>query len=471
MAILFAVGSSQFLSLGSAVVTTVPYTFACWFRPTTFTTNQSLITCALASNQSQALLSYRGDLANDPIRISYSNNATSGTATTATGISASTWTHACGVFTSATSRDVYINGGGAVNNTTNVTTPTTFTRSRIGQAANLAAGNFADCAMDYVSIWSVAISATEVARIGTDRANPLGVRRQSLVMCLRMLNTTDIIDLVSGAVWSLNASPTDAGRGSPIEPWIRRSYIRIPAGTTYNVTMTLAATSGFTSSGAAVEGGDETFTATSGFSDSAVAVEGASETLAATSGLTSADVASVDVTEVFPATSGLSLSGGAVVSVAQSLPATSGFVTVGVASFATATSFGAASGLSLLGAAVVGGAASLGATSGVSSSGAGAVGAALALGATSGLSSSGAAVLGSSIAFGATSGFVGNFGISFADATLSATAGLSFQVIVIQPSQDLGSVQAASSVSGTLATSSTITGRLTAASSLTGTLQ
>lgn len=160
-------GSNQYLSIGSAVRTTVPLTMACWFNSDSTTATQALIAIdgngGAGTGETRFAMVAGGGLAGDPVAISAKNTSgTDGLAQTSTGYSANTWTHAAGVFTSTTSRTAYINGGSAGNNTTSVT-PNSLSRTNIG-ASNTESGVsfYANARIAEVGIWDVALTVDEI---------------------------------------------------------------------------------------------------------------------------------------------------------------------------------------------------------------------------------------------------------------------------------------------------------------------
>lgn len=111
------------------------------------------------------------------------SGAGTGNATTSTTISADTWFHACGVYTSATSRAAFLNGGGKGTDATN-RTPSGIDRTSVGMGDGSSASTpFAPAGTGYlaeVGIWDAALTDAEVAVLATG-VSPLAVRPQSLV--------------------------------------------------------------------------------------------------------------------------------------------------------------------------------------------------------------------------------------------------------------------------------------------------
>src|SRR4051794_3034491 len=118
----FVVASSQYLEHPAAIVSAYPLTMACWFNPNSASAYQCVMGIAdSASGSNFHGLLLRGDVVGDPLQVITS--VVGATATTTTGYTANTWHHGAGVFASAASRSVYIDGGSKDTNTGS-TTPT-----------------------------------------------------------------------------------------------------------------------------------------------------------------------------------------------------------------------------------------------------------------------------------------------------------------------------------------------------------
>ena len=125
--------STTYLEYGGAVLTAYPFTMACWFNVANITGDHYLMSIADVSTGTNwwALVAF-GSVAGDPVSLASRSGGSTNFANTSTGFSASTWTHACGVGTSATSRNSYINGGSVGSNTTS-STPAGLDNTGIGQ--------------------------------------------------------------------------------------------------------------------------------------------------------------------------------------------------------------------------------------------------------------------------------------------------------------------------------------------------
>lgn len=171
--------ATDYLATASTPVTAVPLSMACWFRLTDITAGQNLISVTdTAGDVNYFALQARGDIAGDPLYARSANSATRD-AVTSTGYSANTWHHGCAVFTSATSRASYIDGGSKGTNTTS-NTPAGLDVISIGIRGGATKvlpvlGLVAEAA-----IWSAALTDAEVLSAARG-VSPLQIRPQSIV--------------------------------------------------------------------------------------------------------------------------------------------------------------------------------------------------------------------------------------------------------------------------------------------------
>lgn len=198
-------GSSQYLSISTAAVAAAPLTLACWFNSTSIAVNQGLINVSSASGDQNFRLSAQGAVTGDPVRAQALNVSANGLADTTTGYLANTWTHACGVFTSATSRTAYINGGSAGTDTVSVTPPS-IDRMFIGVTRNGSAfTNYTAGQIAEVGIWNVALTTAEIASLAK-AVSPALIRPASLVFYAPLVR--EFTDLRGARVFTNNGTAT-----------------------------------------------------------------------------------------------------------------------------------------------------------------------------------------------------------------------------------------------------------------------
>jgi hypothetical protein len=158
----------------------LPFSIACWFNPANVTGSYNAITLGVAgaTDQGRLQLNLMGGVAGDYVRASSRNSSgTEAAANSTAGYSASTWQHACAVFTSTTSRAAYFNGTNKGTNTTS-NTVNSLTLGIFGGAVTttgVRSNNYAGSLAE-VGIWNVALTDDEVATlaagISTSRVCP-----------------------------------------------------------------------------------------------------------------------------------------------------------------------------------------------------------------------------------------------------------------------------------------------------------
>jgi hypothetical protein len=169
---LFDDASTQYLEVDSAPVTAYPFTLACLFNNDVANANITLLWIGDKDDAAQYhALSLAGAVGGDPIR-AVSIAATAGTADSSAGVAGATnaWGHACGVFTSATSRAAFFNGANKGTNTTN-RTPAGLDRVSIGRLGDSTPTDYWSGLIAEAGVWDIALSDAEVALLGT----PIGV--------------------------------------------------------------------------------------------------------------------------------------------------------------------------------------------------------------------------------------------------------------------------------------------------------
>jgi hypothetical protein len=183
---------------------------ACWFVSNDVTTERALMSLGVQSGAVRWVLYAGGATAGDPIGAQdRSAGGASQAALTSAGYSASTLTHAAGVWNNSSSRVAYINGGSKGTNTTGTgTDPSAFDATYIGTRRNTSLGNYADGTIAEAGIWNVALSDDEIASLAKG-ISPLLIRPANLVAYWPLYgNNSPEIDPVGGFELTLTNSPT-----------------------------------------------------------------------------------------------------------------------------------------------------------------------------------------------------------------------------------------------------------------------
>jgi hypothetical protein len=162
---------SHYLQRTQPLVTVMPVSLGCWYLPTTHgPLQQGLI--QITNKVSTAAYWWLATSATGAAQARSEQGGGGVNATSAGLVTLGQWNHLLAVFTSATSRDIYLNGVGPVNNATSEAT-TGLTDTLIGaffNASGVGAG-FANGVIAYPIIWNTALSATDalyLSQIGND---------------------------------------------------------------------------------------------------------------------------------------------------------------------------------------------------------------------------------------------------------------------------------------------------------------
>ena len=203
MAYNFTAESSQYLTTASAPAIVYPITIACWFK-----SNLAASTCPISINANTSRSRINIFILNTgAVNAGLSNaGGTAASTTTTTTAAANTWNHAAGVYTSATSRTAYLNGGGSTTNTTNIAI-SDFAQIGIGARYSLAWGGFYNGEVAEVGVWNAALTAAEIASLAKGMSCDK-VRPQSLVFYAPLVR--DLNDQKGGLAITNNNSATVA---------------------------------------------------------------------------------------------------------------------------------------------------------------------------------------------------------------------------------------------------------------------
>lgn len=169
-------GSNDYILSTSVPTSSTPVTLACWFDADTASGTEGLVTITdSAGNNGVRMTTNTGK-----IRAVVEGAGNAEWAETTVSFSANVWNHGCAVFSSSTSRTIYLNGGNAITDTVS-RTPGTSTRFHIGASRNssVTSGYFNGSIAD-VGVWNVALSAAEVASLAKGVSSLL-IRPQNLI--------------------------------------------------------------------------------------------------------------------------------------------------------------------------------------------------------------------------------------------------------------------------------------------------
>lgn len=175
----FVAASSQYiLSNASFAAITLPVTLSCWMRPDLTGTSRYSFSLSRASLASSIGL---GQDATNYLCAIHNYGPTNGISqyTTST-LTVGTWYHVLGIFTSGTSRTVYVDGVAGTTNTTTVTVAAGFDRPTVGcRNRNTSYDSFFDGKVAECAVWNVSLTTDEIISLSKG-FKPTLIRPQSL---------------------------------------------------------------------------------------------------------------------------------------------------------------------------------------------------------------------------------------------------------------------------------------------------
>ena len=176
-------GSNQYGTSASVPVSAFPLTLACWFKPENITRGNLLmgILDGGSFNWTGWYLNFGAASAPRYLFASQAANNSFVDIASTTEVVSGTWQHACGVFTSTTSRTVYLDGGssatGTASNSPNTALPDYLC---VGASVRLLVDNYFDGQLADVAVWSTDLSTSDVAALAKGHS-PANVRPDKLV--------------------------------------------------------------------------------------------------------------------------------------------------------------------------------------------------------------------------------------------------------------------------------------------------
>ena len=188
MAYNFVRTSSQYLSAASAPVTSPPFTFSCLFYIRDLSAARILMALDNASGTNFFAIFIGGSTTN--LRLN-ANTSVANVINASTDFNLNEWNHGCGVFTSATSRELFLNGVSV--GTSTVSAAPSVSLLKIGtRTTGGVVGNFMQDDLAETGIWNAALTQPEIASLSKGATCNL-VRPQSLVFYAPLIrNLQDI---------------------------------------------------------------------------------------------------------------------------------------------------------------------------------------------------------------------------------------------------------------------------------------
>lgn len=220
------------IAVAASVVSGYPFTMACFFNLDRVDATQTLIGLADVSEDN---VYYRlAFLASGDDIIANVRNTSSEFARTIVSASVDTWHHACGVFISDTSRDVYIDAAGKGSDVNSVTFAAGTDKTAVGVNARASNDELMSGFLAEVGIWNVELTLAEIQSL-SGGFSPLLIRPSALVFHLNLIR--DILDYKGNALTitgttvvahpqirypasrSIITEPAAAAAGTSFPPW------------------------------------------------------------------------------------------------------------------------------------------------------------------------------------------------------------------------------------------------------------
>jgi hypothetical protein len=202
-----AAGSQYMQNTVSAPVTAAPLTIACWGRKQDSFLNHRAVWLGNKDAASVGwILSFAW--ASKTVQF-FAGNPSGDLIQTSTSYTNNTWTHLCAVEASATSRSVYVNGGGKVSGSISVT-PAGVNAVGVARMGGTSPDGYLDGDIAEVAIWNIALTDAEVALLATG-ISPLMVHPEALVFYAPLLGNNDPeMDLIGGLGLTGSGGPIKA---------------------------------------------------------------------------------------------------------------------------------------------------------------------------------------------------------------------------------------------------------------------
>lgn len=181
MSKLFFSSASEYLSIASAVVTTTPFTMACWYYSYDIGFADDLVLMDLhASGSSRFANCYQmaiSGFSGTPFGVVLLVNATSDAASTAVQ-TPFRWQHAAGVFAASSDRRAFLNGGFKGVGTGD-DAPAGINTTTIGRVSGSAPAAYMWGRIAHAAIWNVALEDAEVSMLAQG-VLPIQIRVENL---------------------------------------------------------------------------------------------------------------------------------------------------------------------------------------------------------------------------------------------------------------------------------------------------
>ena len=208
---------------------TYDFTLSCWARLASASAYNELIGfhdddgsnrwCALRANENKIKAYHHTFGSGSP-----------GSANATGNNSADTWHHFCGVFDNYNDIACFRDGDNKGTNSQNRSAATGINRLSIGRLSDSSPLSSNDVDIEWVTIWSSALTDDEVAALGAG-INPMRVRKDSCIACLPLwgLHSTEIDLTNNGYTVTHYGTPTAVlDSHAPVEPFSTSLWGTVP---------------------------------------------------------------------------------------------------------------------------------------------------------------------------------------------------------------------------------------------------
>jgi len=197
-------GTSQYVSVATAPVTALPMTIAAWVYADSTAAAMSIGMVGSAASTRCQIGFGSGGL---PNAVTATTGGASVQAQSVTGLSANTWHHIVGTFTSSTDRKVFANGAQVGSNTSSSTIGT-LDRVLVGARVNSSAvGLYWAGRIAEFAVWDITLSAADIASLAAG-ARPNRVRPGALRLYLPLVGQASPEQNLIGLSGTLTNAPT-----------------------------------------------------------------------------------------------------------------------------------------------------------------------------------------------------------------------------------------------------------------------
>lgn len=205
MAVRFDAASSEGIYIDTSPVTSYPISISAWFNPDDVTAEYGIVALLDSSVPFDRFgIVLRGNDGGDPIRALRESNLH---AASTTSTNSGAWNHGLAVYSSDSSAEIWLNGGGYAQNTSTESQggPGTFNRICVGGLLDSTPASYLNGMVAEVAVWSGTLDATDAAVLAAG-FSPRLVKPNNLVFYAPLIR--DRFDYFSGTAFSDSGTPT-----------------------------------------------------------------------------------------------------------------------------------------------------------------------------------------------------------------------------------------------------------------------